>query len=215
MGQDKVASVRKHKRFLWALARFARGQQDPDISPLNPLLLCGLIPSSDVREVEQQQKVLFLVFSIFQPICQVFVECKFGCLEAGSRVVIPLDIGALVTEVDISMWMASAGTSYRVVQAEYTLTSLHTLTVRSVEDVSDAVMQFAAGTRLDDELALLRKMMRKSKPRRPRAKGASGARTGKACRHEGCLGGQDHAFCIGWWNCQCSGLGFSGRAWFM
>ena len=78
-------------------------------------------------------------------------------------------------EMSVSGWMHSQHTTFDIRKISYHFKSLHELVVDSVVDITDQIAELRSGTRLDDELALLRKLLlRVAKKPASGSKGAHG-----------------------------------------
>ena len=180
-------SIKHHKRTLWALARLARSAENADIKPMVPLLLFSLRARGINAGANESPptKLLLLVFCLFGPVTQTFFECRAhgGAVQVGSEVEVPLSILAIVDEISVSMWMHSHHTTFDISKISYHFKSLHELVVDSVVDITDQIAELRSGTRLDDELALLRKLLQKVSKQatsRQNAKGPHGRAGGAA-----------------------------------
>lgn len=124
-------------------------------------------------------KLLLLVFSLFGPVTQTFFECRAhgGAVQVGTEVEIPLSVEAIVQEMSVSRWMHSQHSTFDISKISYHFKSLHELVVDSVVCITDQIAELRSGTRLDDELALLRKLLQKVSKQptsRQKAKGPHG-----------------------------------------
>jgi hypothetical protein len=97
---------------------------------------------------------------------QVCWECKvvLGALvDVGTEVQLQLNLASLHSEIQVATWMLERGGEPTVKKLTYHFESLTRLRIDGIDDISLMVRDMRVNTRLEDELAIIRKFEQAAK----------------------------------------------------
>ena len=152
--QESIASC---KRWLWAVARLFRASADAgDVKPLAEPFIFTLTSTADAM----QSKCLMLVFALFGPVHQIFIDLGSAPASDNANIQIPLRTSAFLDEAVVSVWMHRQGGSFLIRKSNYTFSSLTEVSCSCFCDITEQVRQLRVLTRKDDDLAFVGEVMK-------------------------------------------------------
>ena len=157
-----VASVKIHKRTLWAISRIptakCEGVQKIKLVLFQPRL--GLAP---LLVPGHQPRLVLMPFALYNPVTQVYWNCEVtsdGPVQPGSIVAAQRSLNAFMTDARMAQWMMQQPGGIIINHLTYRFISLSQMEILDCEDVTDAAQRLAAGTKLEEETELLKRVCR-------------------------------------------------------